>query len=542
MAALVLKLTDAGLAAVQAAAGSDPVVISELGLTNTPFDYAPTLTALPGEFKRIGAVSGISAAANIAHLTAYDTSQDVWSATGLGLFLEDGTLFAVHSSPEPVQSKASLAFALISIDIIFNADLAADIAFGNAIFTSPPSTTEMRGIVELATIPEAQAGLDTLRALTPEAAAAAVFSWLRWRNLELGQVDVRTPNVGTTGGLRVRANQETGIGLLQFVTPDGTVEIGHLAAHPGGGLEYSGLLAVHTPNDGSTGGLRLHANPETGIAYFQVLGPGNDEELGFFRFDADGTANWSGVGGLKAGGHKVWTAGNDGAGSGLEADLLDGKDWFGGQDVGFGIVNCLTPNIGSTGGLRLKANPDSDNAFLQVLNPDGTERGFLVIGPDRIMSWNGPEFRVAGQKVWTVGNDGAGSDLDADLLDGQHGGFYTDIIGRLGYTPMNAASYNDFLRDVGSSLSENGYTRLSNGLMLCWGRFTTTPNNVTPVTFPMSFPNACFSVLAGGVSGGGADSQDNWPAVRTSTITTMGFSAFSANDASDVCTFIAVGF
>ncbi|MCY1672115.1 hypothetical protein OVA07_13995 [Novosphingobium sp. SL115] len=95
MGALYLSLTNAGLAAVQGASGSDPVVITELGLTATPFTVAPTLTALPGEFKRIGAIAGTEAAPNITHMTAYDTSADVWNATGLGLWLEDGTLFAV---------------------------------------------------------------------------------------------------------------------------------------------------------------------------------------------------------------------------------------------------------------------------------------------------------------------------------------------------------------------------------------------------------------------------------------------------------------
>lgn len=33
---------------------------------------------------------------------------------------------------------------------------------------------------------------------------------------------------------------------------------------------------------------------------------------------------------------------------------------------------------------------------------------------------------IYGQKVWTAGNDGAGSGLDADLLDGQHGSYYLD--------------------------------------------------------------------------------------------------------------------
>ena len=184
MSALYLSLTDAGLAAVQAASGTDPVVIAELGLTATPFTVAPTLTALPGEFKRIAAVSGVAAAANVTHMTAYDTSADVWNATGLGLWLADGTLFAVVSAASTIINKAAPAFALIGFDIAFNADLAGSIAFGDPIFTNPPATTEMRGLIELATQGEANAGTDAQRAVTPATAKAALISWLGFTPLD----------------------------------------------------------------------------------------------------------------------------------------------------------------------------------------------------------------------------------------------------------------------------------------------------------------------------------------------------------------------
>jgi hypothetical protein len=167
MAALALKLTDAGLAAVQGASGSDPVVISHLGLTATPFDYAPTLTVLPGEFKRVAVESGVAAAANVTHLTAYDTSGDVWSITGFGLFMDDGVLFAVYSGAAVIMSKAALAFGLLAFDIAFEADLAANIAYGNATFAYPPATDSTRGVAELATAAEVDAGTDDQRIVTP---------------------------------------------------------------------------------------------------------------------------------------------------------------------------------------------------------------------------------------------------------------------------------------------------------------------------------------------------------------------------------------
>ena len=185
MPGLVLSLTNAGLAAVQAASGSDPVTIAELGLTATPFDVAPTLTALPGEFKRIAAISGVAAAANITHMTAYDTSADVWNATGLGLWLADGTLFAVYSAASTIINKAAVAFAMVSFDISWSADLAASVAFGDPIFTNPPATEDVRGLIELATLEEAQAGTDLLRAVTPARAKASVVPWLGFTPLDV---------------------------------------------------------------------------------------------------------------------------------------------------------------------------------------------------------------------------------------------------------------------------------------------------------------------------------------------------------------------
>ena len=36
----------------------------------------------------------------------------------------------------------------------------------------------------------------------------------------------------------------------------------------------------------------------------------------------------------------------------------------------------------------------------------------------------GAAFQVDGNNIWHAGNDGGGSGLDADLLDGQHGSYY----------------------------------------------------------------------------------------------------------------------
>lgn len=43
--------------------------------------------------------------------------------------------------------------------------------------------------------------------------------------------------------------------------------------------------------------------------------------------------------------------------------------------------------------------------------------------------------------VWRSTNDGAGSGMDTDLFHGLPPGYFTDIVARLGYTPLNQASY-----------------------------------------------------------------------------------------------------
>lgn len=171
---LLLQLTDAGLDAIVAAeaGGTDTVRITELGLTANNFTQAPTLTALPGEFKRIDMISGEPVAPNIIHMTAYDGSIDVYDVRGLGLYLDDGTLLATFVDPDPVFRKAALAFGLFVFDIAFSSAISGVIEFGNATFLYPPATESTRGTARLATQArvdaETDAGDDFETIVTPK--------------------------------------------------------------------------------------------------------------------------------------------------------------------------------------------------------------------------------------------------------------------------------------------------------------------------------------------------------------------------------------
>lgn len=175
-APIVIVLTNAGLdALVNAQQGSTaPIQISQLGLTEQAFFPAPTLTALPGEFKRIATFAGQSVSETVIHMTAQDSEPDTYDLRGFGLFLSDGTLFATFGQPEPITSKTSFAAFLFSINVAF-ADTGVDaITFGDASFLYPPATETVEGVARIATNAEVQAGTDDETIVTPLKLAAIV--------------------------------------------------------------------------------------------------------------------------------------------------------------------------------------------------------------------------------------------------------------------------------------------------------------------------------------------------------------------------------
>ena len=186
MPALQMLITDAGLEAIINAqeGGTDAILIESIGLTDTPFVMAPTLTALPGQFRVINTVSGQAVAENIIHVVAYDPAEITYDVTGFGLFDGEGTLIAVYSSATgPILSKAELATSLFAMDIVLSADIAAVIEFGDALFLNPPATETVAGVAEIADNAEADAGVNDATIMTPKkvkrridaAIAAAIF-------------------------------------------------------------------------------------------------------------------------------------------------------------------------------------------------------------------------------------------------------------------------------------------------------------------------------------------------------------------------------
>lgn len=133
-----------------------------------------------------------------------------------------------------------------------------------------------------------------------------------------------------------------------------------------------------------------------------------------------------------ANGYKVWHEGNDGSESGLDADLLDGihanellylfnddfdPNTYDGYYVGMTTKSGIDTNwwhIISTNWSSNKGITGNKTWTSQLALPTQNRNGL------RYRSGNGESAYWSWIKVWDESNDGDGSGLDADLLDGRH--------------------------------------------------------------------------------------------------------------------------
>jgi len=186
-------------------------------------------------------------------------------------------------------------------------------------------------------------------------------------------------------------------------------------------------------------------------------------------------------------GNLVWDAGNDGAGSGMDADMLDGHDGAFYADInarlGFAPIqqgtgigqNGNVVKIGWNNSSRLSCTVDAYDVGNFVFDAN------LNSGEQAV---NGAYMRRNGYHLWGPENDGSGSGLDADLLDG-----------------LEASAFAR-MADFGSSQGDHGYQRLPSGLILQWGSVVAPAGGVNNVTFPIAFPNQCLAAFATNQSGG----------------------------------------
>ena len=91
------------------------------------------------------------------------------------------------------------------------------------------------------------------------------------------------------------------------------------------------------------------------------------------------------------------------------------------------------------------------------------------------------------------------------------------ITGSLSDTAVSEKAISDaFSTGFLSSKQQNGYTKLSNGIILQWGRIGEQTNDPIRVNYPITFPNLCLSLIIGNLidaapstTGGGGHQRIN---------------------------------
>ena len=194
-----LTLTDAGLAAVVDAAntGLASVRMARLALGSGVGGDAATATTLITE-RNIENVGGSSTAPGRIAVRADFTPAEVYTVTEVGLFARVGAggaefLFAywgaanvsgglvstVRNAVLTIVGIVEVTRSAAEIDITPRVDVTVGSSTDGLVAQTQHATTEIRGIVELATSAEAARGVDRDRAVTPVALQAALQATLQ---------------------------------------------------------------------------------------------------------------------------------------------------------------------------------------------------------------------------------------------------------------------------------------------------------------------------------------------------------------------------
>ena len=227
---------------------------------------------------------------------------------------------------------------------------------------------------------------------------------------------------------------------------------------------FTGTLTLNHSTFGA--GLVLHRNDSSNAA--SLTFKNNSGQAGIlYATYADTTLRWRD--GTSTNTYEIWHEGNDGSGSGLDADTVDGiqgsEIWRKGADIG-GSQNLN--NYTTDGYYHQNSNANATSGSNYPVNA----AGMLSVVSDGVMvyqtyhQYNGNAYYHRSyyngtwydwRKVWQDGNDGSGSGLDADLLDGQHGSYYQAASSAI--TTSNIGSQSVSNADTVDSLHASQFLR-----------------------------------------------------------------------------------
>lgn len=189
-----------------------------------------------------------------------------------------------------------------------------------------------------------------------------------------------------------------------------------------------------------------------------------------------------------------------------KAKLLDGFDGFDNGSWGTTIGKVIN-GFQESGGGSIQWRADNGKVYQKV---DGThwqrEGTYEVIDTSTVNNYAPTKTGTGASGTWGINISG-----NADKLDGYHA---SDIINRI-----SAANTGGI---VAASLTENGYAKFANGLILQWGFVTNTrPSTHYDITFPITFASKCYGVHStffkptGGTQASGGDQYDTVALITT---------------------------
>lgn len=292
------------------------------------------------------------------------------------------------------------------------------------------------------------------------------------------------------------------------------------------GIDSTGLLrlAVTTvqtlvgPLNVSNGSGGVYLNPNGDVTARRADGTGVVYLGGASRYLYWDGANYQLPGAqLGIAGQLAWNAGNDGAGSGLDADLLDGLDstafvrTSGGTLTGgvfrFGNVENASMATRPQGETPLTAYGNGTGPAIMTFHRPGAHAAFFGIDTDNRLKYGG--WSVGGAfEVWRADNDGSGSGLDADLLDGLDSSAFVRTNGASTITGPLRINYDDgVLHHPGGNARTLIYRNDGSSYYLLISDPSTSPNATWNALrpFAINLTSGQISSLNGQIFQGGMD-------------------------------------
>jgi hypothetical protein len=299
--ALQFVITNAGRAAIAQVGGAiGPVTLTKIAIGSGGYTPLATRTALQTEIKRLDPSGSSVPVPGTIHLTAQDDSADSYSVKEIGLYTNNGVLFAIYSQTGVILTKGSTASALFALDFVMTNVPPGSVTVGDAGFSYAQANETRLGVLAIATTAEAQAGTIDTKIITPRklvevtatetrrgvialatTAEAQALAPDATKALTVARLVDRTATTGRAGVVLLASNVETqtGTDTTRAVTPSALASLTATDARAGlvelatnaetqTGTDTSravtpASLASRTATDARAGIVELATNAET---------------------------------------------------------------------------------------------------------------------------------------------------------------------------------------------------------------------------------------------------------------------------------------